>query len=99
MDQALRLLEPLPPSPELFRLLEDRTGLLMQMGRHSEALDALDRSAELLDVADARFRGRHRASVVWRAAMATGDAEAVVEEAIAGLPGTATTRTPTRSPS
>ena len=82
MDQALRLLEPLPPSPELFRLLEDRTGLLVQMGRHREALDTLNRSAELLEVADARFRGRHRASVLWREILATGDAEAAVEEAL-----------------
>ncbi|MBD3923024.1 AAA family ATPase [Nocardioides cavernae] len=85
LDQALRLLEPLPPSPELFRLLEDRTGLLLQMGRHREALDALNRSAELLEVADARFRGRHRASVLWRAILATGDAEAAVEEALREL--------------
>ncbi|MFC7723910.1 ATP-binding protein [Nocardioides sp. GCM10028917] len=82
MDLALRLLEPLPPSPELFRLHEDRTGLLLQMGRHREALAAIDRSAELLEVADARFRGRHRASVLWRASLATGDAEAAVEEAL-----------------
>jgi tetratricopeptide (TPR) repeat protein len=82
MDQALRLLEALPPSPELFRLLEDRTGLLLQMGRHRESLDTLKRSEELLEVADARFRGRHRASVLWRAILATGDAEAAVEEAL-----------------
>jgi hypothetical protein len=52
------------------------------MGRHREALAAIDRSAELLEVADGRFRGRHRASVLWRASLATGDAEAAVEEAL-----------------
>lgn len=82
MDQALRLLEPLPPSSELFRLLEDRTGLLVQMGRNREALDTVNRSAELLEVADARFRGRHRAPMLWREILATGDAEAAVEEAL-----------------
>ena len=97
MEQALRLLEPLPPSPELFRLLEDRTGLLMQMGRHREALAALHRSAELLDVADARFRRRHRAWLVGNARLAAGDAEAAVEEALRALRGR---RGPaTRSPS
>jgi len=85
MDQALRLLDPLPPSPELFRLLEGRTGLLLQTGRHREALAALERSAELLEVADARFRGRHLASVLWWTMLATGDVEAVVEEALRAL--------------
>ncbi len=82
MEQAMQLLEPLTPSPELFRLLEDRTGLLIQMGRQSEALAALRRSAELLDVADARFRRRHRAWLVGNARQAGGDADAVVEEVV-----------------
>lgn len=82
MEQAMQLLDPLTPSPELFRLLEDRTGLLIQMGRQSEALAALRRSAELLDVADARFRRRHRAWLVGNARQAGGDAEAVVEEVV-----------------
>jgi len=82
MEQAMQLLDPLPPSPELFRLLEDRTGLLMQMGRQSEALAAIGRSAELLDVADARFRRRHRAWLVAMARQVAGDSEAVVEEVV-----------------
>lgn len=82
MEQALRLLDPLAPSPELFRLLEDRTGLLLQMGRQSEALAALDRSAELLDVADARSRRRHRAAVVSKARQTAGDPEAMIDEVV-----------------
>ena len=85
MEQALRLLDPLPPSPELFRLLEDRIGIFLQAGRLSDAAAALDRSAELLDVADARFRRRHRAGVLWRTVLASGDAEAAAEEAFAVL--------------
>ena len=85
MEQALRLLEPLPPSPELFRLLENRFGLLLQMGRASEALAALDTSAGLLDVGDARFRRRHRAARVWRALQTTSDPEAAIEEALRAL--------------
>jgi tetratricopeptide (TPR) repeat protein len=82
MDQALRLLDPLPPSPELFRLLENWTGLLLQMGRATEALRTLERSAELLDVADARFRRRHQVAVLWRAVLAAEDVEEAVEQTL-----------------
>ncbi|MCY4727087.1 AAA family ATPase [Nocardioides sp. STR2] len=85
MEQALRLLDPLPPSPELFRLIENRTGLLLQMGRPTEALAALDLAAELLDVADARFRRRYQATLVWRALQTTDDPEAAIEEALRAL--------------
>jgi hypothetical protein len=85
MDRALRLLEPLGPSTELLRLVEDRIGLFMQLGRLSEGIAALDRSAELRDVADARFRRRSRAMHVWKVFAATGDAEAAVETAVRDL--------------
>ncbi|HEU4337499.1 MAG TPA: AAA family ATPase [Nocardioides sp.] len=85
MERAVGLLEPLPPSPELFRLLEDRIGILLQAGRQRDAAAALDRSAELLDVADARFRRRHQAGVLWRTVLAGEDAEAAAAEALAAL--------------
>ena len=85
LDRALQLLDPLGPSPELLRLVEDRTMILLQMGRQNEALAALDRTAELLDVADARFRRRSRAAQVWKVFATTGDAEAAVEEALRDL--------------
>ncbi|HEY0644330.1 MAG TPA: hypothetical protein VGD39_12975, partial [Nocardioides sp.] len=85
MDQALGLLEPLEPSTELLRLLEDRTGLLLQLGRQREAIEQLDWSAELLDVADARFRRRNRAAHVWKTFATTGDVDIAVETALRDL--------------
>jgi tetratricopeptide (TPR) repeat protein len=85
LDRSLELLEPLDPSPELLRLVEDRIGLLFQMGRQGDALAALDRSTELLGVADARFRQRSRALRVWQVFASTGDAEAAVDEVLRDL--------------
>ena len=55
VEQALQVLEPLGPTPELARTVKDRASTYMVTGAHPEALEAADRAsalAALLDLPD-----------------------------------------------
>jgi Tfp pilus assembly protein PilF len=66
LHEALALLEAMPPSPELGRLLGERVGVFLKAGRFDEAEADLRRGLAVLDtLQDRRSRRRWLAASVW----------------------------------